>query len=146
MGVPRDRVRQERRELGAGEVTLRGNTVLWLKKAAERVMTRLGLKPPTPALAVEPEKSGPAVPEDDSELLTVTSGPTGPDGRHFPNPNIIKARRPNGETVAVRVLKPERFLPKLAGNHEPMTFQARRAQSGNWWLLTGREPRFPGRW
>lgn len=140
LGVPREKIRAERPYTGPGEVTKRGNVILWLRSARERVAAKLGI---TLQKNTAPELS--AALKDDAEELTVCSQPVRNGGPHFGNQNLIKATRPNGEVVVVRVLHASKFMPKLRSG-EAMTFKAKKADAGNWWLLTGREPRFPGQW
>jgi hypothetical protein len=89
-----------------------------------------------------PEKNAAA---DGIEELTVSSIARGSDGRHFPNPSVIHARRTNGDIVVVRVVSSSKYRPTLRIGGQPMTFKARKAD-GNWWVLVGREPRYPGQW
>lgn len=140
LGVPREKIRAERPHLGAGEVTKKGNVILWLRSAGERIAEKFGIpvtKKDATAATPEPKHFG--------EELTVVSQPMRSNGPHFGNVFLIKARRADGEVVVVRVLNSSKFLPRLQ-NGKPMTFRAQKAAAGNWWLLIGREPRFPGHW
>jgi hypothetical protein len=134
LNVDRDKIRAQRLHLDACEVMRHGQTVIWLRTAAARVATQLGLG------AAFPEKSAP----DDTEELAVASGP-GADGYHFAQHHLIRARRSDGELVVVQVLDSSKYVPRMQ-NGQPMVLRAKKSHAGNWWLLVGREPRFVGRW
>lgn len=134
LNVPREELRKRRPYLRAGEVDQKNGAVLWLTVAAERIAAELGI-PYAPAEKNAPEANG--APAEAVETLTVVSRAV--------NPNIVNARRPNGEMAAVRVTDNRKFVPQMA-NGTPMTFAARKSTAGNWWLMVGREPRWPGIW
>lgn len=142
LGVNRDALRAQRPYLGPGECRKHGNAVQWLVSAAQRVAAKLGLQKNAPPLPAADEKKPPAPTEEE---LTVYSQPAGTNRPHFPQQQLFKAKRKNGELVVVRVTDSRKFLPKLRTG-QPMTFKAKKAAAGNWWLLVGREPRFPGQW
>lgn len=125
--VPRQRLREIRKKLAAGEALTTPEGVLWLPAAALRVAQELGLAW-TPGAVAEPEPG---------EVLTVV--------RPAANPNIVMCRRKNGEEVAVRVVTNTKYVPKLT-NGTPMTLRAQKSPAGNWWVLMGREPRWRGVW
>lgn len=131
--VDRSVLRQRRPYLEAGEVEQQQGAVVWQKKAAARVAASLGL---TLATVDEPASDDPPpVAEPSPETLTVISQAL--------NRNIVNARRASGETVAVRVVDNRKYVPRL-GNGKPMTLTAKKSTAGNWWVLVGREPRWPG--
>ena len=141
LGVPRSVLREARPTLDSGEVDLRGNVLYWLKKTALATAARLGLQ----TTALDTKKT--AVPgkneeEPMGELMTVASSP-GPDGYHFSNHFLIKARRANKEVVVVRVKDSRKYRP-MGQNNKPMTLRAVPADEGSWWVHVGREPRFIG--
>lgn len=142
LNVRRDVLKAERPYLQAGEVDQRSGVIVWLKKAAERISAKLGIEIPEKT-APTPASAAPEPPTD--ELLTVFSQPAGAGGYHFPNPRVIKAKRANGEVVVVSVMDSRKYMTKLVGGL-PMTFRARKSAEGSVWRLTGREPRYPGRW
>lgn len=92
-------------------------------------------------LKVTTEKNAPA---DEGETLTVV--------RRAPNPLALYARRSNGEVVTVRVSNNRNFYPTLrlrsatGGSPDLMSFKARRADTGNHWVMLRKEPRYPGQW
>ena len=88
------------------------------------------------------KKTAPA----EAETLTVVSLARTPTGHHFANKNLIQAKRANGDLVFVRVVSSAKYRPMLHDGSGPMTLQARRSEAGNWWILVGREPRWPARW
>lgn len=133
LNVSRETLRSARLELAHGEADEEGPWVVWKKTAAARFAAGLGLQWP-PATASEPEEA----------VLTVASAP-GAQGRHFPNPRIIRARKPDGTLVDVLVMRASNFTPTLRDG-SPMTFRARRSPHGPHWQLVGREPRFRGQW
>lgn len=144
LGIEREKIRAARPHLGPGAVSMMGKVIYWTRTAAAELAQRLGL----PASIAEKTPAAPAVKENapapEGEELTVFSGP-GPGGWHFPNRNLIKAKRPTGEIVVVRVLDSRKYLPKDRFG-KPMVMRAKQATSGTWWVLIGREPRFPGIW
>lgn len=102
--------------------------------------------PPVPENA--PREALGTTPVSKEEVMEVVSWPRQfPDGssRHFPNPNVIRARRPNGEVVYVRVSSSAHFVPKTADG-TPMTLTARLDGEPAIWCLVGRCPRWVGRW
>jgi len=132
--VDRQVLRHQRPHLGAGEVDQKSGAVVWLRSAATRVAAKLGLT------LAEQEKTAPAVNgalPDGVEVLTVVSQAL--------NRNIVNATRPSGERVCVRVMDNKKYLPRT-GKGEPMTLRAKKSTAGNWWILVGREPRWPGMW
>lgn len=134
LNVPRSVIHDARELQDASNIDRDGPWVVWKKKAATDFASTLGLQwPPV----------NPPVEQETAEL-TVTSVP-GPDGRHFPNPNIIRAKKPDGALVDVRVLKAGHFAPTLRDN-KPMTFRAKKSRHGSHWELIGREPRFRRAW
>jgi hypothetical protein len=150
LGVEREKIRAERPRLGPGEVQQHGRAIVWLRTAAARIATKLGLEfasvknpPPVPhvvrGLLLE-KNPPPGAPEE----LTVVSSP-GPGGWHFANHHLIRARRLNNQTVIVRVVDSRKYVPKLR-NGNPMTLKAQPAEAGLWWVPVGREPRYPGAW
>jgi len=144
LNVPREKIRAERPHLKAGETTKKGNAIVWLRSAAERIASKLRIPSPeknAPPAACDAKKTASAVEEE----LTVSSQPLGPGLPHFPQAWLIKAKRSNGEVVVVRVVDSRKYFPKLRTG-EPMKFKAQKSAAGNWWQLTGREPRFPGQW
>ena len=149
LGIDREKIRAERPRLKAGEVSRQGNAIVWLRSAAARVAKLLGLQPSfldAPPPNDPSEKNGPGGQPltPDGEEVSVHSVP-GPGGWHFPNHNIVRVKRASGELVYVRVTDSRKFFARLRTG-QPMTFRAKRAPSGNWWVMTGREPRFPGMW
>lgn len=126
LNVPRSVLRAERPVL-ASRISETG-AVLWRKDAVESLALRLGLP-----LAFPVEKSAPP---DEPESLAVYS--------RCPNPNIIMATRANGERVAVRVVSNLKYQ-RLLTTGEPMMLQAKPSTAGSWWVLTSREPRWPGK-
>lgn len=128
LNVDRSVLRQRRPYLLAGEVEQKNGAVLWQKNAAARVAAELGLP------MAEGEAEAPA-PEPPPETLTVISQAV--------NRNIVNAQRASGEAVCVRVVDNRKYIPRL-GNGQAMTLTAKKSTAGNWWVLVGREPRWPG--
>lgn len=146
LNVPREKIRAERPQLSAGEITKKGNVISWLRSAGERVAAKMGLQlAPVDVSPDEAAQKNTAEPDNGIEELTVLSQPMRSNGPHFGNQFLIKATRLNKEVVVVRVLNSSKFLPKLHDG-KPMTFKAKKSSAGNWWQTVGREPRFPGRW
>jgi hypothetical protein len=143
LNVPREKIRAERQQLTASEVSKKGNVIFWQRSAAERVAAKMRLQ--LPQKNTPPTEGTVPNQNDGVEELTVVSQPMRPNGPHFGNPFLIKASRPNKEVVVVRVLHSHKFLPKLHDG-TPMVLKAKQSSAGNWWQLIGREPRFPGRW
>lgn len=123
---------------------LAGRSVMWSAEGATFLATALQL----------PARENP-VPKSEAppvETLTVTSRPTrqiGPDVYHFGNRQLIRARRPGGDEVFVRVPDSSRFTTHLAcrgpaGELIPMTILAR--FDGTAWQLAQKAPRWRGRW
>lgn len=131
LNVDRSHVRAKRPYLLAGEVDRKNGAVLWQRSAAQRVAAEMGLMfadaPPAAAVPIN----------DVIETLAVVSPAL--------NRNIVNAQRANGEMACVRVTDNRKFVPRL-GNGQPMTLRAQKSAAGNWWLLVGREPRWPGVW
>lgn len=151
LGVDREVVKRERPYAGTGGVRVNGKAIEWSAEAATALAVKLGINdlifqknapPAAVAPSAGPEKN--AAPADGIETLTVASAPAC-NGRHFANPNIIKARRDNGEVVCVRVMDSGKYQPTLWNSKEPMTIKAKKSPGGNWWELIGREPRWRGR-
>lgn len=130
LNIPREKMRTMR----PVTVQKKGAEIEWPLADATALATRLGLT------LAEPEASE----RSDIEELTVCSSP-GPTGWHFGNHHLIQARRKSGEVVVVRVMDSRKFLPRQ-GDGTPMVFPARKSDGGNWWVITGREPRWKGRW
>ena len=130
LNVDRSHVRAKRPYLLAGEVDQKNGVVRWQRSAAQRVAAEMGL-----AFVAEP--SAAPVTGNDIETLTVVTPAL--------NRNIVNAQRANGEMACVRVTDNRKFVPRL-GNGQPMTLRAQKSAAGNWWLLVGREPRWPGVW
>lgn len=128
--------REKLRPLRPQNARTTGGTVEWPWADAETVAKHLKL----PLGAPTPEKT----PEDGGEDLTVESSPQR-DGYHFANKFLIQAKRKNGEVVTVRVLDSSKYV-KATRAGKPMELRAMKAAGGNWWLLTGREPRWKGVW
>lgn len=116
----------------------RDGRLCWRIQDAAALASALGL-----VINLPTEKNAPE--ETFTEELTVCSIARGADGRHFPNPRVIHAKRKNGEIVVVRVVDSAKYRPTLRLGGQPMTFKARKAD-GNWWVLVGREPRFIAQW
>lgn len=133
LGIPAKKIRA----LRPANAVQGPDGVLWPLAAATALAMSMG------AELAQAEKKSPA---DGIEELTVHSTARGTDGRHFTNPNVIQACRANGEVVTVRVVHSGKYRPTLRINGEPMTLKARRANGGNWWVLVGREPRYPAQW
>ena len=131
LGVCRQKLRKMRPE---GFVLHDSDGALWPMADATQLAIQMGVE------LCDPEKNAPEI-----EILTVASIRRGNDGRHFPNKNIIMARRPCGEIVTVRVINSSNFQPTLRITGSPMTFRAKKS-SGNWWQFMGKEPRYPGQW
>ncbi len=146
LAVTRAVLRSHRPAAFDGEVQHKGNRVLWQKTAAARVAAKLGVTWPIPQKTAPPGQpdAAPALP-DVIETLTVISGPRFADGRHFANGHVIQATRANGERVNVRVNCPQKFVPR-GPDGSPMQFEARLVRAFGYWQLTGREPRYVGRW
>ena len=144
LNVARDTIRAQRPYLAAGGVEKRDGTVCWTKNAARTVAEKLGLDASVFAEKTPPTANASAPVANGEELLHVHSRP-GQTGQHFPNPRVIHGRRPNGEIVVVSVVDSRKYTTHLRTG-EPMTFKAKKATAGNWWVLTGREPRFRGAW
>ena len=134
LGISRESVAGHRkRNLTRGEDWRKaGRVIVYTEQGAERLIKLVGLTIPSDekkALTEPPSGNG-------EETLTFLQG-------NFPNRRIIRARRPNGQLVNVRVTSSENFTPK---DHrgEPMTFPAR--QDGGIWVITRPTPRWRGKW
>lgn len=136
LGVARDRLRERRPYLLAGEVEQKNGAVQWQKSAAVRVAGELGLAWGSAAEDAEDADAPPAA-DEGVETMTVVSQAL--------NRNIVNAKRADGSLACVRVTDNRKFVPRL-GNGTPMTLRAKKSTAGNWWLLVGREPRWPGMW
>jgi len=132
LNVDREKLREAREKMAGGEVDTDGPWVVWKKSAAARWAAQEGLTLPDGAL-------------ETPERLTVVSKSCGGQGYHFPNKNIIKAKRENGEVVVVRVMDSSKYTDRLRTGG-PMEFLAVPSKHGAVWVLTGREPRFRGAW
>jgi hypothetical protein len=138
LNIQREKTRAARPQLGPGEVKEEKKVVLWLRSTAVAFARSMGLDWPF-------EKKPAAVaPGLDIEELTVVSRPMA-NGWHFGNRQLIRAQRPNGELVIVRVADSRKYMPQLA-NKNPMKLKAVPATSGQWWIHVGREPRYAGIW
>lgn len=135
LGIPIKKIRALRPE--AAQVQS-GVGVFWPMADAQALASHLGLHSFGPQ-----EKTAPP---PGVETLVVVSLARGVDGRHFPNKNVINAARLTGDVVQVRVVDSAKYRRTLRIGGTPMLLQARRADSGNWWVLVGREPRWPGQW
>lgn len=135
LGMPRSVLQQAREQLAPEDVDRDGPWVIWKKTAATAYAAAQGLTWPPPDAVAQPE-----------EELTVDSSPREAwGGYHFPNRHIIRARRSSGELVNVRVVDARKYTTRLK-NGAPMTFKAKRSDTGPEWLLVGREPRYRGAW
>jgi hypothetical protein len=132
LGMDREKLRLARATLPPEDVDLDGPWVVWKKSAATAWAADQGLQFPME------QKPTP-------ELLRVASKSCGPQGYHFPNRRIIKALRPNGELVTVRVADSSKYVERLR-NGQPMEFLAIPSRHGAEWVLVGREPRYRGGW
>lgn len=140
--VDRKIIAAARRRLGSDEVAdSNGKPVRWLKKVASDFAARLGL-----SLDAEKTTAAQLPASKPVEHLEVASLPQPHfNGRHFGNHRLIRARRASGELVVVRVADSEKYAPLLR-NGQPMIFPAQPASTGNWWVITGREPRWRCQW
>ena len=134
LGISRESVAGHRkRNLARGEDWRKaGRVIVYTVKGAERMVKAVGITiPPDEQKALTEPPSG-----NGEETLTFQQG-------NFPNRRIIRATRPNGQLVNVRVKSSENFTPK---DHrgEPMTFPAR--QEGGIWVITRPTPRWRGKW
>jgi len=134
LGISRESVAGHRkRNLTRGEDWRKaGRVIVYTVQGAERMIKTVGITIPPDeqkALTEPPSNNG-------EERLTFRQG-------NFPNRRIIRATRPNGQLVNVRVTSSENFTPK---DHrgEPMTFPAR--QEGGIWVITRPTPRWRGKW
>lgn len=133
LGINRDILKKARRD---GSLELSGDvgqgadgSIIWKKSAASAFAATLGLSFQTPvpdALAASAEP----------ETVTVV--------RRAANRNIVMCARAGGEMVAVRVIDNKKYF-QVGLDGKPMSFQARKNDSGTWWNLVGREPRWPGK-
>jgi hypothetical protein len=137
LNLPIKKIRAYRPELAVA-AEMRDGAMCWRVEDACELADKLGV-----AITLPAEKNAPE--EVYSEELTVASVARGADGRHFPNPHVIHAKRGNGELVTVRVVDSAKYRPTLRLTGKPMTFKARKGD-GNWWVLVGREPRFIAQW
>lgn len=133
LGITEKKIRAAR---PTGAVVVHATGVLWPLLDAQALATHLG------GSLTLPEKNAPS----DVETLTVVSYSRGADGRHFPNKNIIAAQRSGGDVVNVRVMDSGKYRRVLRIGGQPMTLKARKSDSGNWWVLVGREPISAGQW
>lgn len=134
LNIPREVIAEARELLPAGVTERDGHFVYWQKNAAGAYAAALGLEWPAPEKTAAPEEAE----------LTVASAP-GAAGRHFPNPRMIRARKPDGVLVDVLVIRAAHFTPTLRDG-TPMKFLARKSPHGPHWQLVGREPRGRGQW
>jgi len=140
LNVDRAILKKRRPHLPSGAVMPSPRGVLWTLAAAQGVADELGL-----SAAFQIEKTAPAQDEKTpTETLTVVSSPRFA-GLHFRNPNVVQARRPNGELVLLRVGSSRNYVARLRSG-EPMTVPATIMPGGNVWIRLGRDPRWPGRW
>ena len=145
LGVDRDIVKKQRPYALTGGVRLTGKTIEWSDSACLAVAIALAL--PTEVFkknAPQVASGAGTVPDDGIESLTVVSAPSA-NGKHFPNPHIIKAKRAGGEVVCVRVMDSAKYQPTLWNAPGPMVIKAKKSVGGNWWELISREPRWRGR-
>jgi hypothetical protein len=134
LNMDRDLIHAARLQLEASDVDTDGPWIVWKKTAAKKFAEELGLPwPPIP----------PAVPPVIEEV-TVVSAP-GTNGKHFPNPRIIRAKRANGELVYVTVMESGKFVPRLRTG-APMVLKAQKSAGSGGWVLVGRGPRWKGAW
>jgi hypothetical protein len=106
--------------------------IVYAEKGVERLFQVVGvLMPPDEKESLTAPSNG-----HSEEMLTFIQG-------RFPNRRIIKARRPKGVEVYVRVRSSENFR---STNHqgEPMQFPAR--QENGVWVIARAWPRRPGKW
>jgi hypothetical protein len=99
------------------------------------------------ALALAEKNPAPGAPEE----MQVVSQPYGGDGRHFPNPKVIKCLRKNGAFVFVAVTHSKLYDRKLrdhtgkpAGRF--MFIRAVPANGGVNWTAVGNQPSYRGQW
>jgi hypothetical protein len=138
-GIPRQKLKKERSSAGPNAFLDHNRVLHWSQEAAAALALRLGL-----AFQEKNEPDAQSTDEDATELLTVASQPA-PSGFHFGNPRLIRAMRECGTLVIVRVHDSSKYMTRLHTG-KPMTFKARRSPAGAWWVIVGREPRYPGRW
>jgi hypothetical protein len=144
LNVSRDILKKRRPHLPAGTVKAEGKVVLWRLDAARTASIELGLPDAFPQKKAADAPSEATAAASVEEDLLVSSNPR--FGRfHFRNPNIIQARRKNGELVYVRVVSSGHYQPQMR-NGAPMLVRAKKSPESNLWLRSGRDPRWPGQW